>query len=594
MLNLQGITVHPPTGSQERALLDQVALNYQPGQFGAIVGPSGCGKSTLLKSIAGLLEPSEGTILWRGRDLDAEDDFHPSELGYVPQFSIFHQRLTVREAVMNATLLRTRAKDRGASAREWADKVLERVGLLEIADRRTEVLSGGQQRRLGLALELVTRPALLLCDEVTSGLDPKSENEIVNLMASLVQDEERVVLSVTHSLRHLHLYHTVTVLMEGHVVFHGPADHLTPFFQVETAEDVFPALSEFSLEYWKERYGLYRPYEESELNQSGIVSESEQGEPVEPVEPDEWTDSEDEQAQEEATESDEPEGLMRTPSTLAQIITLTRRRFSLFFRDYGQLGLQVALILIFPILVVLFAYDGLPEIRNMSMELEQNVVEYLQDQLAYTIQSSKVGSLVSGLVMFQVILLTLMGANNAAREVANERHIIEKEKLSGVGDLATLISKVIFLIPLVLAQSVWMACFVKFICDIPGDLMTQIKVLVLVNAAMTGTGLAISTWARTSEQASLVSIYLVGFQLPLSGTILALPDAIAPLVRPFIAAYWSWSGYLQAMRETRFYDLVTQISNTPVAGTDFSLFILTAHLLLAGFISWLGLSKSQW
>ncbi|MEM6885189.1 MAG: ABC transporter, partial [Verrucomicrobiota bacterium] len=130
--------------------------------------------------------------------------------------------------------------------------------------------------------------------------------------------------------------------------------------------------------------------------------------------------------------------------------------------------------------------------------------------------------------------------------------------------------------------------------DVPGDWATQVKVLILVNAAMTGTGLAISTWARTSEQASLVSIYLVGFQLPLSGTILALPEAIAPLVRPFIAAYWSWSGYLQAMRETRYYDLVVQISNTPVSTTDMAVFVLGAHLLVAGFISWLGLSKSQW
>ncbi|MEM1158794.1 MAG: ATP-binding cassette domain-containing protein [Verrucomicrobiota bacterium] len=573
MLHLEGITVHPPTGSQEQPLLDQLALQFQPGHFGAIVGPSGCGKSTLLKTIAGLLEPSEGKIFWRGRDLDEDEDFHPSELGYVPQFSIFHRHLTVREAVINATALRTCTRQRGVSAREWADTVLDRVGLLEIADRRTEVLSGGQQRRLGLALELVTRPALLLCDEVTSGLDPKSENEIVNLMASLRQDEERVVLSVTHSLRHLHFYDTITVLMEGHVVFHGPSDHLLPFFQVEAAEDVFPALSENTLEYWRERYQLYRPYEESELDAK--LPESS------------------------ATDSDEADqgvlkGVMETPSLLKQVATLTRRRFSLFFRDYGQLGLQIALILIFPVLVVLFAYDGLPEVRNMSMSMDQNVVEVLQDQLAATIQSSKVGSLVSGLVMFQVILLTLMGANNAAREVANERHIIEKEKLSGVGDLATLISKIIFLVPLVLAQSVWMGCFVKLICDIPGDWMTQVKLLVLVNAAMTGTGLAISAWARTSEQASLVSIYLVGFQLPLSGTILALPDTIAPLTRPFIAAYWSWSGYLQAMRETRFYDLVVQISNTPVAGTDFSIFVLGAHVLLAGFIAWLGLSKGQW
>ncbi|MEM6820450.1 MAG: ATP-binding cassette domain-containing protein [Verrucomicrobiota bacterium] len=578
MLNLKGIRVLSPTGSSDHALLDQIDLNINRGHFGAIVGPSGCGKSTLLKTIAGLLEPEDGEIFWMGRNLDEDEDFHPSELGYVPQFSIFHNRLTVREVVRTATQLRTTGGDRQMDADAWTEHVLSRVGLLEIADRRSEVLSGGQQRRLGLALELVTRPTLLLCDEVTSGLDPKSEDEIVQLMASLVEDQGRVVLSVTHSLRHLHQYDSITVLVAGRLVYHGPPDHLLSFFQVSAADEVFPALSQQPLEFWLERFDLYRPYEQSSLNQNREAMAS-----VETA-----------SAVADGQEETESTSVMSVPFAPWQAWVLMFRRFRLFLRDPAQIGLQLALIFTFPAVVVLFAYEGLPEIRNMSLAMEQNVVEYLKERLEYTIQTSRVGSLVSGLVMFQVILLTLMGANNAAREIANERHILEKEKLSGVSSVATLISKLCFLLPLVGAQSFWMAWFVKTICNIPGDWTVQFWLLFWVNAAMTVTSLAISAWAKTSEQASLISIYLVGFQLPLSGTVLALPELLAPLIRPFIAAYWAWSGYLQALRETRFYDLVIQISNTPVAEVSNCYFILMVHLGVGVFIAWLGLSKSQW
>lgn len=584
MLELDHVSIPPPGGNQDVLLLDRVNLHFHLGQLGAIVGPSGCGKSTLLKSIAGLLEPVDGTLYWRGRDLDKDEDFHPSELGYVPQFSIYHHRLTVREAVINATRLRTTFKFRNVSAREWANQILEQVGLADIGDRRTEVLSGGQMRRLGLALELVTQPSLLLCDEVTSGLDPKSENEIVSLLRSLADDRQRLVLSVTHSLRHLESYDTVTVLMAGRLIFHGPSDHLLAFFQVSIPEDVFPAIAAESVEHWVERLEMYQPYEESSVQNPAAeghmetyVEIPEEGERVQT-----------------ANQEDPAKIKLPDPGMVAQSLVLIFRRFKLFFRDPAQVGLQSALILIFPILVVLFAYEGLPEIRNMSMELDQDLIRELQDKLQYAIQSSRVGSLVSGLVMFQVILLTLMGANNAAREVANERPIFEKEKLSGVRNGAVLISKLVFLLPLVAAQSFWMAYFVKNICDIPGSIQTQWTMLFLVTGAMTLISLAISSWARTSEQASLVSIYLVGFQLPLSGTVLALPEFLAPLVRPFISAYWAWSGYLQALRETRFYDLVRQITQTPVANADVATFVLSVHLCLALFLAWLGLARSQW
>ncbi|MGA3172469.1 MAG: ABC transporter ATP-binding protein, partial [Chthoniobacteraceae bacterium] len=161
-------------------LLRDISAHFPRGHLCAIVGPSGSGKSTLLKVIAGIIEPEEGTVLWEGRDLSAERDLEPHEIGYVPQFGISFDLLTVAESMDTALRLRVGGMD-AEMRRRRALEILKDAGLGEIADRRTAVLSGGQKRRLALALEMATQPVLLLCDEVTSGLDTKSEDEIVKL-----------------------------------------------------------------------------------------------------------------------------------------------------------------------------------------------------------------------------------------------------------------------------------------------------------------------------------------------------------------------------------------------------------------------------
>ncbi|MDB4282865.1 ABC transporter permease, partial [Akkermansiaceae bacterium] len=124
----------------------------------------------------------------------------------------------------------------------------------------------------------------------------------------------------------------------------------------------------------------------------------------------------------------------------------------------------------------------------------------------------------------------------------SERQILEKEKFGGVRPSAYLLSKIAFLSTLIIIQSVWMATFVEFFWAFRGDFTQHVIFLILVNASMTSICLGISSLMRTAEQASLLSVYLVGFQLPLSGAILALPENIEVLTRPFISAYWSWSG----------------------------------------------------
>ena len=99
---------------------------------------------------------------------------------------------------------------------------------------------------------------------------------------------------------------------------------------------------------------------------------------------------------------------------------------------------------------------------------------------------------------------------------------------------------------------------------------------------------------KTAEKASMLSIYLVGFQLPLSGAMLALPDLVGNITRPFISAYWAWSGSLQNL-ETGYYDAVKDVTQTPInSGTDICLFILITQIFVGIAISYIGIKKHQW
>src|SRR5205085_12584453 len=107
--------------------------------------------------------------------------------------------------------------------------------------------------------------------------------------------------------------------------------------------------------------------------------------------------------------------------------------------------------------------------------------------------------------------------------------------------------------------------FVNMIVGFQGEFAPQALSLVLVNAAITSVCLGISSWMKTAEQSSLLSMYLVGFQLPLSGVVLALPKAIATVTQIFIASYWGWSAFIRSMENSRYYDAIKQVTQTEPA-----------------------------
>ena len=584
MLELKEVSFTIRKDGEEVPLVDRVSLVIPKGHFMAIVGPSGCGKTTLLKTIAGLNPESAGALFWDSRNLSEDGDFAPSEIGYVPQFSIAYDPLTVDESVEAATRLRIRCESTEALDHR-IDRVLDETGLSPISDRQVKVLSGGQKRRLGLAMELVSDPKLLLCDEVTSGLDPRSEREIVHLLHDLSRKDGRIVLSVTHSLAHLELYDSILVMHEGRVAFHGPPDQMNHYFSVSDTEEIYPRLATQPSERW---HGSWQKHRESyqrmvRKNRSRLIAN---GDLHVPPEPDVVADGE---SSAHAEEIETPE----LPGFFSQFATLLSRRWRIFFRDRGQVFLQLAIIIVFPILVTIFSDKASGNIRRYSDTRQTDFVAAIQEQQSVRSDQAKVGSAISGIIMFQVVLLSLMGSNNSAREIAGERPIYEKEKFGGLRPSAYLASKIAFLACLVIGQSLWMAFFVNFFGAFRGDFLQHAGFLLLINAAMTAICLAVSSLMRTAEQASLLSIYLVGFQLPLSGAVLALPENIEAFTRPFISAYWAWSGSVEAL-QTQVHDAVKSVIDTSLSAQTICLYVLGAHIAVALIAAWAGVRRPQW
>jgi ABC-type multidrug transport system ATPase subunit len=159
---------------------DVVALNgldleVEAGTVFGLLGPNGAGKTTLVRILATLLRPTAGTARVLGRDVVAEPLAVRRRIGLAGQFAAVDEELTGRE---NVEMVGQLYRLSGAEARTRAAELLERFGLADVADRRVSTYSGGMRRRLDLGASLTGRPPVLLLDEPTTGLDPRTRQEL--------------------------------------------------------------------------------------------------------------------------------------------------------------------------------------------------------------------------------------------------------------------------------------------------------------------------------------------------------------------------------------------------------------------------------
>jgi ABC-type multidrug transport system ATPase subunit len=239
-LEVRSVGLTLPDG--DATLLDRVSLTVRPGALTAVIGPSGSGKSTLLKVIVGMWRPTSGAVKFDGRDLHAEYESLRSRIGMVPQEDVVHRGLTVAQALNIAAKLRMPPDTTETERCQVISRVLDELEMNTHADTRVDKLSGGQRKRVSIAMELLTEPSLLVLDEPTTGLDPALDRQVMTMLRRLA-DAGRVIVVVTHSLRFLDECDQVLLLAPGgKAAYRGSPDGVGDAMGSQDWADIYNAI----------------------------------------------------------------------------------------------------------------------------------------------------------------------------------------------------------------------------------------------------------------------------------------------------------------------------------------------------------------
>ncbi|WP_371614579.1 FHA domain-containing protein [Streptomyces sp. NBC_00454] len=398
-LDVQDLAVAVDHG--RKTLLDRVSFPVGAKCLLAVVGPSGAGKSTLLGALTGLRPADRGTVLYDGRDLYRDYAELRSRIGLVPQDDILHAQLTVRRALTYAAELRFPQDTAKAERQARVDEVIGELGLGQRADQPIHSLSGGQRKRVSVALELLTKPSLLFLDEPTSGLDPGMDRSVMHMLRGLA-DDGRTVIVVTHSVLSLDVCDRLLVLAPGgRIAYFGPPDETLGFFGFDQWPEAFEAFESQQGRDWAGEYeasplhGTYVTAAARQPHQGG--HRPSQAFVAAPPKAQSWG---------------------------SQLSTLIRRYAAALGADRTFLAIMIALPFVMGAMARALAGSAL------TQETAINALLIL---------------CVGGV---------LTGAANAVRELVKERVIYQRERAVGLSRSAYLMSKVVVLGAITVAQAV--------------------------------------------------------------------------------------------------------------------------------------------
>jgi ABC transport system ATP-binding/permease protein len=419
-LDAQGLTV---TLSSGKILLNDVSFPLPERCLLGVIGPSGAGKSTLLGALTGMRPATTGMVLYDGRDLYANYAELRHRIGLVPQDNILHAQLSARRALGYAAELRFPRDTSAAERTRRIDEVLGELALAQHAETRTSSLSGGQQKRVNVALELLTKPSLLFLDEPTSGLDPGLDKSVMEMMSGLAKDG-RTVIVVTHSVANLGICDRLLVLVPGGKIayFGTPADGLRHFALNGWAE-VFQAFEAQPDRDWAQEYreSVYCTRYTTGPRQLMAASQA-AAQPVQPGQP--AVSSPVAVPGHRTAPGVVPAGVKVPPppksaNRFAQLSTLVRRYVAVIASDRNY----VAAIALLPIIL-----GGL--------------IRAIPDAGGLTGTNN---GLAIQLIVILVMSACLIGIANAVRELVKERPIYTRERAAGLSPEAYLLSKLIVL-----------------------------------------------------------------------------------------------------------------------------------------------------
>ena len=229
--------------------LKDTSFDIPSGGLIAIMGPSGCGKSTLLKVLNGDSPASAGEVYINGLELISNYGYLKTQIGYVPQDDIVHRELTVEQSLHYAAHIRLDGVTE-EFAQAKIEQLLSELNITEIRHNLVSAISGGQRKRVSIAVELLSDPAVLFLDEPTSPLDPQTIEEFMGILRHLSEKGTTVIL-VTHKPDDLPHMDSVMFMAEGgYLIYYGRSNEYKSYFNVSSPVEVYANIAGEKAQYW--------------------------------------------------------------------------------------------------------------------------------------------------------------------------------------------------------------------------------------------------------------------------------------------------------------------------------------------------------
>jgi ABC-type multidrug transport system ATPase subunit/pSer/pThr/pTyr-binding forkhead associated (FHA) protein len=550
-----------------KVLLDHVSFPIGERSLVAVIGPSGAGKTTLLHALAGIRPADEGAVLYDNRDLYSHYAELRHRIGLVPQEDVIHLPLTPRRSLGYAAELRFPGDTSPEERLGRVQEVIDELKLMETtkerpkpaADTQAAALSGGEKKRVNIALELLTKPSVLFLDEPTSSLDVELKEEVVESMSDLARDG-RTVIMVTHDLEYLDKCDRLLVLLPGgKMAFYGPSDEGLRYFGKTRWVEVYRAFRSEPERDWAgdfRRSSCYQQYVASGL--AGPVPESARGAVRPPPAP---------------------------RSRLAQLAILCRRYVALIAADRGFLIWLAALPIVLGALIRLSV-----SAKDLASGKDLGLAGLNNSNALTTL-------------LFLVIIASFTGGFSSVRELIKERPMYLRERTAGLSAGAYLLSKVVVLGFISAVQAVLLVVIGVAGADLPKqgaflkpvplvELMLDVVVLAVVSMTL---GLVVSALVSSSDKTMTVLVMLSIGQVMLSGGVLQLTGALSK-VSWLAPARWGFAATASTVN-------LNEISlPAPEGRTDYLwghkpsdwLLAVAVQIVLAGvftFIAWWSLIR---
>ena len=548
-------------GHEQTLLLNDISLNIPASSFVALVGGSGVGKSTLMYALADIRPAQQGTVLYNGQDFYRHRDAFRTRVGYVPQDDIIHRRLTVKRALYYAARLRLPKSYTKEQIHERVQEVLADVGIAHRSNLLVSKLSGGERKRVSIALELLANPSIFFLDEPTSGLDPGLDHKMMHLLRELA-DKGRTIILVTHTIMNIDVCDYVCFLARGgRLAYYGPPEEAKTYFGTRNFAEMYTKLE-------PTEKNPRAPEEAEERFRRSPYYKRYIGEPIE-------------QVQKEREQGEVVPLLVKEPkraSSWMQFRLLAQRYLELLKND--TVNLMILLLQAPAIGLILWYLAGqgtFDPTSIVSCPTRANIlapvgpIVSLDCQRMVNLLDSPQGAKIAqqrGLskeqvfqnsimpnsgANAQVILFTmgfaaiLFGCVNGAREIVKEVPIYQRERMVNIGIMPYLFSKIVVLGVLSLLQSAVLVLFVNAKAPIQQGIFLPPTLEVYITMALSALaglmlGLTLSAIAPNTDRAvSFVPLILIP-QVIFSGILFKLNTPFLQGLGSLFAIRWAMAG----------------------------------------------------